>query len=291
MITAPHIIPYQRKYRNAVLSLLFYARRVHTHLDWYQAGQWLDMEGRLVRIAYDNDAIVGVMGVSEPLRQTSWIRMAAVRRDHDPARILGQIWQPLREQLVQEGIRSVSALVINDWITEYLAQLGFRYLEDVVTLYRTGTDVPPMLPHSRDLRIRNGYLNDLRSIVAVDHAAFVAPWQMSHVDIRHAQRQAASCTLAEMDGEVIGYQISTRHHTSGHLARLAVMPWMQGRRVGAVLLDQMIRGFIKRGVRSITVNTQYSNIRSQRLYERYGFERNGFDLPIWTQDLAEDHTN
>lgn len=284
MITAPHIIPYQRKYRNAVLSLLFYARRVHTHLDWYQAGQWLDLEGQFVRLAYDNDTVVGVIGLSEPLNQTAWIRMVAIRKGYDPTLILRQLWEPLWEELAQAGVISVSTLIINDWIAAYLPQLGFRYLEDVVTLYRSGADMPP--PLSSDLQIRNAYLDDLRLIVAIDHAAFAAPWQMSQVDIRQAQRQAASCTIAEYNGHIIGYQISTRHHTSGHLARLAVVPQMQGRRVGAVLLDHMIRGFIKRGVRSITVNTQHSNIRSQRLYQRYGFERNGFDLPIWMHELV-----
>jgi ribosomal protein S18 acetylase RimI-like enzyme len=65
---------------------------------------------------------------------------------------------------------------------------------------------------------------------------------------------------------------------------LAVLPDMQGKRIGAVLLDNLISKFNRRGVRSLTVNTQQSNIRSQRLYARYGFHRNGFDLPIWQWD-------
>jgi ribosomal protein S18 acetylase RimI-like enzyme len=52
------------------------------------------------------------------------------------------------------------------------------------------------------------------------------------------------------------------------------------------LLHHLVQTLNKRGVRSITVNTQDSNVRSQRLYQRYGFERNGFDLPVWQMRLS-----
>lgn len=284
MITAPHIIPYERKYRNAVLSLLFYARHVHSHLDWYQAGQWLDVEERFVRLAYDKDVVVGVIGVSHPIQHTAWIRLAAVRQRYDLGLVLGQIWQSLADELAQAHIHTISALVINNWIAAHLPQMGFDYAEDVVTLYRSGTNLPP--PRQHTLRIRNAYLADLRAIAAVDNVAFAAAWQMSTTDLRYAQRQAASCTVAEDDSGIIGYQITTRHHTSAHLARLAVLPKMQGQGVGAAILDQLINSLNARGVRSITVNTQASNIRSQRLYQRYGFRHNGFDLPIWSRELS-----
>ena len=108
---------------------------------------------------------------------------------------------------------------------------------------------------------------------------------MNATDIRLSQRQAASCTLALHDEEIVGYEIASRHHTAGHLARLAVHPKIQGKRVGQVLLNNLLTRFVKRGVKSMTVNTQASNIRSQRLYERYGFLRNGFDLPVWESEL------
>lgn len=283
MITAPQIIPYERKYRDDVLTLLFYARRVHTHLDWYKASHWLDYGERTVCLAYENGALLGVIGISKPLNDTAWIRIAAVARGQEPAQVLERIWQPLQTDLRAAGIKSVSVLVINSWLTQYLPELNFTYLEDVVTLYRSGLDLPA--PPQTHVTLRNGYIEDLDAITAVDHAAFDPPWQMSFMDLRHAQRQAASCTLAMLGDQIIGYQISTRHHTAGHLARLAVVPQMQGQRVGAALLDKLITDFNRRNVRSITVNTQLSNVRSQRLYERYFFARNGFDLPVWICEL------
>jgi ribosomal protein S18 acetylase RimI-like enzyme len=93
------------------------------------------------------------------------------------------------------------------------------------------------------------------------------------------------CTVAERDSAIIGYQLSTLYFDGGHLARLAVHPSAQGGGVGAALLHDLIQRFMRRGVGSITVNTQASNTRSQRLYQRFGFERNGYDLPVWIAEI------
>jgi ribosomal-protein-alanine N-acetyltransferase len=121
-------------------------------------------------------------------------------------------------------------------------------------------------------------------MVDVDHAAFSPLWQLSYSDLFHAQRIATRCTLAVKHDRIIGYQLSTMYRQTGHLARLAVLPEHQGTGVGAALLDNLIRYFIGRSVRTLTVNTQGTNTRSQRLYTRSGFRRNGYDLAVWTSE-------
>lgn len=273
------IEPYERKYRENVLALLFYSQRLHTHLDWYKAGQWLDIEENVIAIALEGETVCGILGISEPLNNTAWLRLASVQRGYDPAIALSEMWQYLHDELSQRGVISVSALLMNMWLSTYFPAIGFEYLEEVVTMHRAGK----MLPEAPEqtVKIRHGYIEDVRAITEVDHAAFAPPWQMSQRDIRYAQRQAASCTVAELNGRVVAYQMSTRHQTAGHLARLAVHPSAQGKRVGGQLLYHLLSKFNLRGVRSVTVNTQMSNEISQRLYRRYGFLRNGFDLGVW----------
>jgi GNAT superfamily N-acetyltransferase len=284
MMTTPILVDYEHHHRQDVLSLLFYSPRIHTHLDWYKTGFWLDMENNVIQLAYDgNHKLIGVIGLSAPLNQTSWIRLLAIAQGYDVGVVLNLMWQAACQRIYALRIKSVSILIINTWLSNHLPKLEFQYVEDVVTMHRTGIELPPSPKHN--LTLRNGYAEDIPDILRVDHAAFNAPWQMTRPDIYHSQRQAASCTIAEYEGQVIGYELSTRHHTSGHLARLAVMPEMQGKRIGAVLLDNLISKFNRRGVRSMTVNTQQTNIRSQRLYSRFFFRRNGFDLPIWQCDL------
>jgi ribosomal protein S18 acetylase RimI-like enzyme len=79
--------------------------------------------------------------------------------------------------------------------------------------------------------------------------------------------------------------MSTLYFDGGHLARLAVLPAARSQGVGRMLVTSMLHHFWRRGVFGVTVNTQESNIASQRLYTRLGFERTGFDLPVWLARL------
>ncbi|GAB5493316.1 MAG: hypothetical protein Phog2KO_35310 [Phototrophicaceae bacterium] len=273
------MLNYERRYRDDILSLIFHSRHTHAHLDWYKAGQWLDLADNHLQLAFDHHTLVGVLGFSEGLNGSVWLRLAIVAQGYDPALILSFLWEQLRVTLLNSGLDTAAVLAVNPWIENYLPALGFHYHEDVITMHRAPQDLP--LEPQSNVSLKSGYLEDLGSIIEVDHAAFSPPWQMNSTDIRLSQRQAASCKLAVLDNQVIGYEVATRHHTSGHLARLAVHPNFQGQGVGQVMLHSLLARFIKRGVNGMTVNTQISNMPSRRLYERYGFIRNGFDLPVW----------
>ena len=114
-------------------------------------------------------------------------------------------------------------------------------------------------------------------------------WQSAFLLTKSGERIAIvghfdSANLYELDvyTQIIGYQVCTLYRDGAHLARLAVHPGYQGRGIGSVLLNDVLRRFFKRRVYTMTVNTQVSNHRSQHLYQRYGFERNGYDLPVWS---------
>jgi ribosomal protein S18 acetylase RimI-like enzyme len=104
---------------------------------------------------------------------------------------------------------------------------------------------------------------------------------MDYDELRQANRISAASTVAEIDGSIVGYEISTLYFDGAHLARLAVSPHAQGHGVARALLLDTLRRFERRGVHVITVNTQAGNLRSQRLYTSFGFERTGYDLPVW----------
>lgn len=274
---------YAPRYRQDVLDLLYYCNRVQTHLDWCDVGQWLDSDEAIIRLVWADGRMVGVIGATTPLHNQSWLRVIGLE-DAQPARpILLLLWDALAQALRAASCQAVALLVIDAWLKEYVALLGFAYFEEIVTLRRNRYRLPPPRPSRVNLR---GYRpDDLAQIVSVDQAAFSPPWQMSTAELEQAQQIAALCTVAELDGEIVGYQLSTAHHQAGHLARLAVLPHLQGHGIGGALVDDLIRRFWQRGVRSITVNTQASNLRSQHLYRRYDFQRNNYDLQVWLARL------
>jgi [ribosomal protein S18]-alanine N-acetyltransferase len=277
------ITPYQRRYLHPLRDLLFHSQSVHTHLDWHETDHWLDTQQVPMRLAWQNGRLVGMIAASAPLNNTSWIRLAATQDFIDQRAVLHALWQDLVTDLRAQEVRLVALLAVRDWITDYAQELGFTYQEDIITLARAGQTMPEPRPHRLMLRAAEPY--DLETLARVDQAAFSAPWQLAADELRQAYRISASCTVALQEGRIVGYQLSTLYFDGAHLARLAVVPHMQGKGVGGVLLGDVLSRFFRRGVYSMTLNTQASNLQSQRLYRRFGFRPNGYDLPYWSAIL------
>jgi ribosomal protein S18 acetylase RimI-like enzyme len=290
MLSAPPLalLPYERRYRTPVLELIRYSYLRHTHLDWYEAETWLDNIGGVTRTAWRGGALAGVMSASLPLGGKSWVRIACVGEGWPEDEVMRALWEAVRAGLREVGARECWLLAIDPWIEGHTVLMGMRPSELLVSM-RRGSSVPLRPPPDvpAGLLLESADLKDVAAIAAVDQQAFAAPFQMTALDMRYAYRSSALCTVARLHGEVVGYQLSTRHGSVGHLARLGVRPDMQGQRVGAALLREMIAAFVRRQVEVITVNTQRSNLRSQEAYHAYGFERTHYDVPMFAVTLEE----
>lgn len=273
-----HITHYERQHKRAVTDLLFYSRYNQTHLDWYDTDQWLERDASITLIAWDDERIAGVMSAATPLNSAAWIRILGVGNQFEPKEVIPFLWDALKAELHTENVAS---LAVEQWVTRVLPAIGFAYQDEIITLRRSGFDLPNRQP-TTGLVIRSVEFQDLPTIEQVDHLAFSPPWQMSYDELYQARRISMICTVALMDDEIIGYQMSTLYNHTGHLARLAVLPELQGRGIGASILSDLILRFLKKQVRSLTVNTQSTNTYSRKLYETYGFQRTGYDLPVWT---------
>ncbi len=278
------ITPFERQYRRAVDDLLFHSYQLHTHMDWYDPMDWLIRYPAPVRLAWQGGRLAGLIALSNPLNHASWLRVVALN-DYAPSHsIMAAMWHDILPELRSLGVRTVWLLIMRNWIKGYLRELDFTFVEDVITLERHSTLLPdlPLAP----VTIRAFQQQDVLAVTEIDQAAFLTPWQMTLDEIRQAQRVAEIATVAEINQQVVGFQISTLYRDGAHLARLAVSPQTQGRGVGSILLHDLLRRFTQRQIASITVNTQISNLRSQRLYRTFGFHRNGYDLPVWSFSLS-----
>jgi len=278
-----HITLYERQHRNELLNLSYYSHWTHKHLDWYKTGQWIDRDDGIIYLAWQGEILVGYIALSLPLHGASWVRLLGIRDNCVPRPIVKQLWTAAEAHGLRLGVNRFAILMVTHWLAAYVGDLGFDYLEDIVTLNRSSHVLPP--EPTSPVKIYSANSDDLPDIVRVDHLAFRPPWQMTQQDLWQAFRISASATVAILDDEVVGYQISTRNRALGHLARLAVMPNRQGKRVGSMLLYELLSKFDRRGIKSVTVNTQISNESSHRLYSHYGFQHNGFDLAVWQKDI------
>jgi ribosomal protein S18 acetylase RimI-like enzyme len=127
---------------------------------------------------------------------------------------------------------------------------------------------------------------DLPAVAEVDASAFELLWQNALPALERAYPQTVWATVAEMDDQVIGYQLSTRNPLGVHLARLAVRPASKGKGIGYALVANLIQQARQRGISHLTVNTQSDNTASLALYQRMGFRETGERFLVYQLQIS-----
>ena len=284
--TRLHIAPYERRRRQALLDLSVSSHWTHKHLDWHSTSQWLDYERGLVFLAWQGAELVGYIGLSRPIAGCSWIRLLGISGGRMPGQVIGELWRGAQARCNEYGIRSVAMLMIANWLPTYIRSLAFDIRDEIITMSHIGSQSPAA--PATAATVRSAEFDDISRLCEIDRLAFSPHWRMSPSDFRQALRIASAATVAVRQGEVLGYQFSTRNDEAGHLARLAVDPAWQRRGIASLLVHRLLDTMRQMGVESLTVNTQASNHPSQHLYQRFGFFRNGYDLELWQKSIAAD---
>ncbi len=172
------------------------------------------------------------------------------------------------------------AFVMPEWNEtrnpQFYERNGLQIFEDVVS-FEAGTGAS----HPSDLRRGNptqlltvdGPLLD--HILAIDHAAFPWLWRNSRLEFEHYLLTPGVEIWAHRDanGEPVSYVGITSYAGWGHLDRVAVVPGQQGRGYGEAAVLFAIARLRQLGARRVGLSTQRSNVRSQRLYLRIGFQQ------------------
>lgn len=278
------ITAYERQHRSALLDLAWYSHWAHKHLDWHKTGGWLDSESGHILLAWHGGQLVGYIGLSPQCDGWSWIRLLGIRDGRMPGLVVRELWQAAEARCAELKILNVVILMITNWLPTYLRERGFNCEEDIITMSQVVRALPPR-PAS-PARVRAAEAPDIEKMALIDRLAFEPRWRLSESDMWQAFRIAASATVATLHDNVIAYQLSTRQDEIGHLARLAVHPAHRRKRIGSALMHQLVADFRARNTTELSVNTQLSNLPSQRLYERYGFFRNGYDIELWRKQLG-----
>ncbi len=261
----------------------------HTHLDWQPPEAWLGT--RPFYFALNGDKLAGAFAATPDPPDVGWVRLAAVAEDVGAEAALDSLWHVTRETLSEMKASQIVCMMVDNWLVPHLARWGFTHYTDVVVLARKhgatklpiAPGWPPILALASAPRVRLRPVKpaDLPAIAEVDNAAFAPPWQYSPNVVQQALAHADCATMAETNGKITGYQISSGGRQGGHLARLAVRPEYQGQGVGRALVSEMIRYFEKRNAPRITVNTQSDNAPSLALYRSLGFELTGESYAVW----------
>ncbi|MDZ4160237.1 MAG: GNAT family N-acetyltransferase, partial [Anaerolineaceae bacterium] len=219
--------------------------------------------------------------------EPAWVRLFTFK----PLLSRSETWQALfekvRQRLQADHLPFIAALPLYDWFEHLLYQSGFTQRQAIIGLEWCQKNTSSSKPEA-NFTIRPLLPQDLPYAHAVDCAAFDPLWRISIDTLTHAYHHSAYATVAEREGKVLGFQISTAKTASAHLARLAVQPGQQQRGVGTFLLHNMQEHFNRQGINDLTVNTQNDNEASIALYQKLGYKQTGERFPVMVYPIQAD---
>lgn len=265
-----------------ILRMIDTAWRIHMRMPPTELGTKMSrMPGVLTE---DRAGLRGFM-VVEPQQPYAALIIAAGLRDTWSVKPYLDLVLPEMERIARDQRLPALAHIGNvAWLIDELQAYGFKVREWILAFERFGQEPPP--PTATPAWMRPAHYNDVPTIMALDSMAFNHIWRKSAGNFSEALASADSFTLAEIDGQVVGYTWYERYNRHAHLTRLAVHPAYQGLGIGAQLLHYAVTDALAQGVNMITLNTQESNARSRTLYERFGFVHTQQRMPVLWKELG-----
>ena len=174
----------------------------------------------------------------------------------------------------EDGLRLAVMLDQHEGRSEsFYQRIGFDLLQQII-IYELPR-LPRPIPPPTGLHFTPAGPAAWDELLAVDHAAFPWLWWNSAAEFEaYAALYGVEIYLGrEPDGTPVTYAGITSYRGWGHLDRIAVIPGRQGRGYGLETLNFAAAHLGELGAKRIGLSTQADNIRSQHLYEAYGFRR------------------
>jgi ribosomal protein S18 acetylase RimI-like enzyme len=267
--------------RTLVSSLLAASSWKHQHLDWFSALELIGIPPYY--LALEGPRAIGCLACPPDVPEVDWLRLFVVQTGHSVESVWDPLWEVVREAARLSGATVAAALPTAEWMPALLERAGFERVNEVVFLEWDAS--PPPVDRPAPARVRPFRPREIAAVAEIDHRAFHPLWQLSDRSLEAALAQAAVATVAEVDGNIVGYQITTATGVGAHLARLAVDPPLQRSGIGSLLVTDALRYLSRRGLHRVSVNTQADNAPSLRLYSSLAFAPSGQSFPVYTFPL------
>ncbi len=260
---------------------------------------------QLALAAEEKGSIWGFLGLELEERPTT-LPVAAANRAYLRAFVLAQGRSPsqdvplLMEAALQQLTRTDHAHQIivyggETWLTKPLLALGFVLDERVEFFMLDLNRVPARLESPASLaQLRPMHPDDIPAVAALDAAAFAPLWHFGEKDLWELIFRCRM-QVAVVDEQPVGYSALSASGAAGgaeaQLARLAVNPTVQGQGIGRQLLIDTLAYARANQFAAVTLNTQTTNQRAQKLYQQLGFRPTGFTVSVLTKIIAIDSLN
>jgi ribosomal protein S18 acetylase RimI-like enzyme len=250
---------------------------VHQHIDWRSPYDWLGHPSFQVA-AFENE-IIACLSVPNDVSDVAWIRLFACSAIYAKEKIFEILFKNVLS-LYPPSVKTVCSLGLHSWFIDLLIQNSFSTHQNII-IFEWSENELKEFDHNPDILIQKVDFSDMPEIVELDQRCFQPIWQVPMNSMVEAFSQSGYFTKAVIDNKIVGYQLSTEANSSAHLARLAVDPNIQGKKIGSNLLYDLQKHYLVSAINSISVNTQDDNFASQALYRKMGFHRIDEKYPIY----------
>lgn len=138
-----------------------------------------------------------------------------------------------------------------------------------------------------ELIIRKAEEKDVKDIAELEKVCFSDPWSEDSVRYDVVDNKLAFYIVAEIDSKVVGYVGIWNIVDEGHITNVAVSPDYRRMHIASAMIEVLIDVTGEAGVERHTLEVRASNDAAIKLYEKYGFQREGIRKGYY-QDNGED---
>jgi len=126
---------------------------------------------------------------------------------------------------------------------------------------------------------------DVSRVHEIECTCFRSPWSKLAL-LGELRNDVAHYLVMEVDGVIVGYGGMWLLFEEAHVTNVAIMPDYRQKGRGRRLMLAMMQHADKRGAEKMTLEVREGNTVAQHLYQRLGFEQNGF-RPGYYSDTGE----
>ncbi len=125
------------------------------------------------------------------------------------------------------------------------------------------------------IKIREFEEKDLRDVYEIELESFPNPYGKNLL-LHYHKEYPDTFLVAEYLGRVIGYVIATiEYNNLGHIISIAVKKEFRRRKIGTLLLYEVLKRLKKKGCKRVYLEVRVSNIPAIFLYKKFGFKCKG----------------
>lgn len=133
---------------------------------------------------------------------------------------------------------------------------------------------------------RNMTGEDAEAVAFLEQLNFQDAWTCKSILETYHQTQSF-VTVAEEEGEIIGYCIIYFVLDEGEIARIAVHPKKQHQGIGKRLLDYTCKIGREKGIRCLMLDVREHNRAARKFYEQYGFTKDGIRKNFYEKPIED----